>query len=52
MLICLIFSAFFSATETAYTSMNKTKMKNLAAEGNKRAERVLKQSENYDRLLY
>lgn len=51
MLICLIFSAFFSATETAYTSMNKTKMKNLAAEGNKRAERVLKQSENYDRLL-
>ncbi len=51
MLICLIFSAFFSATETAYTSMNKTKLKNLAAEGNKRAERVLKQSENYDRLL-
>lgn len=51
MLICLIFSGFFSATETAYTSMNKTKMKNLAAEGNKRAERVLHQSENYDRLL-
>ncbi|MBQ8849443.1 MAG: HlyC/CorC family transporter [Clostridia bacterium] len=51
MLICLIFSAFFSATETAYTSMNKTKMKNLASEGSKRAERVLKQSENYDRLL-
>lgn len=51
MLICLIFSAFFSATETAYTSMNKTKLKNFAAEGNKRAERVLKQSENYDRLL-
>ena len=51
MLICLIFSAFFSATETAYTSMNKTKMKNLASEGSKRAKRVLKQSENYDRLL-
>ena len=51
MLVCLIFSAFFSATETAYTSMNKTKLKNLASEGNKRAERVLKQSENYDRFL-
>ena len=51
MLICLIFSAFFSATETAYTSMNRTKLKNFAAEGNKRAERVLRQSENYDRLL-
>lgn len=51
MLVCLIFSGFFSATETAYTSFNKTKMKNLAAEGNKRAARVLKQSEKYDRLL-
>ena len=51
MLFCLIFSGFFSATETAYTSMNKTKLKNLASEGNKRAERVLRQSENYDRLL-
>lgn len=51
MLICLIFSAFFSATETAYTSMNKTKLKNLAADGSKRAQRVLKQSENYDRFL-
>ncbi len=51
MLVCLIFSAFFSATETAYTSMNKTKLKNLASEGNKRAARVLKQSENYDRFL-
>lgn len=49
--VCLIFSAFFSATETAYTSMNKTKMKNLAAEGNKRAAKVLKQSEKYDKLL-
>ena len=51
MFVCLIFSAFFSATETAYTSMNKTKLKNLASEGNKRAARVLKQSENYDRFL-
>ena len=51
MLICLIFSAFFSSTETAFTSFNQTKMKNLASEGNKRAELVLKMSENYDKLL-
>lgn len=51
MIGCLIMSAFFSATETAYTSINKTKIKNLASEGNKRAARVLRQSEKYDRLL-
>ena len=51
MLACLGFSAFFSATETAYTSFNRAKMKNLAAEGNKKAARALKISENYDKLL-
>lgn len=51
MLVCLGFSAFFSATETAYTSFNRAKMKNLAAEGNKKAARALKISENYDKLL-
>ena len=51
MLICLAFSAFFSGTETAFTSFNRTKMKNLAAEGNKRAASALKLSDNYDKLL-
>lgn len=51
MLICLAFSAFFSSSETAFTSMNHTKMKNLAAEGSKKAKLVLKMSENYDKLL-
>ena len=51
MLICLAFSAFFSASETAFTSFNHTKMKNLAAEGSKRAALVLKMSENFDKLL-
>ena len=48
MLICLAFSAFFSASETAYTSFNKTKMKTRAEEGSKKAALVLKMSENYD----
>ncbi len=51
MLVCLAFSGFFSASETAFTSFNHTKMKNLAAEGNKRAARVMKMSEDYNKLL-
>ncbi len=50
-IICLAFSAFFSASETAFTSFNKTKMKTLATEGNKRASLVLKLESNYDKLL-
>ncbi len=51
MLVCLVFSAFFSASETAFTSINHTKLKNLASEGNKRASLVLKMADNYDKLL-
>ena len=51
MLVLVALSAFFSASETAYTSFNRTKMKNLAAEGNKKAASALKLSENYDKLL-
>ena len=51
MLICLVFSAFFSSTETAFTSLNKTKMKNAASEGDKKAALVLRLSDRYDSLL-
>ncbi len=51
MLVCLVFSAFFAASETAFTSLNRNKIKNLALEGNKRAARVIKMSEGYDKLL-
>ena len=51
MIVLIAFSAFFSASETAYTSFNRTKMKNLASEGNKRAARTLKLADNYDKLL-
>lgn len=51
MLVCLIGSAFFSGTETAFTSANKTKLKNLAEEGSKRASLVLDISDKYDKLL-
>lgn len=51
MLVCLAFSAFFSATETAYTSFNKTRMRSKVEEGNKKAALVMKLSDNYDKLL-
>ena len=51
MLILVALSAFFSASETAFTSFSRTKMKNIASEGNKRAASALKLSDNYDRLL-
>ncbi len=50
-LILIALSAFFSASETAFTSFNRAKMKTLAADGNKRAASALKLADNYDRLL-
>ena len=51
MVVLLIMSSYFSATETAFTSFNKTKFKTLAEKGNKRAKLVLKLADRYDRLL-
>lgn len=48
-LICC--SAFFSATETAYSSVNKIRLKNLANDGDKKAKKALDLAEDYDRLL-
>ena len=50
-IICIIFSAFFSASETAYTSVNKIKLKTQADDGDKKAQAVLKVIGNYDRLI-
>lgn len=36
MAVCLILSAYFSATETAFSSVNTTKLKALAEKGNKK----------------
>ena len=50
-IILIMCSAYFSATETAFTSANRIKLKNMAGDGNKKAERVLVLSEKYDKLL-
>ena len=49
--ILVILSAFFSATETAFFSMNKIRMKSLAGDGDRRAKKTLKLSDNLDELL-
>lgn len=51
MLVCLILSAYFSATETAFLSMNKTKMKTLAEKGNRGAALACRLDERYDKLI-
>lgn len=49
--VLLVLSAYFSATETAFTSLNRIKIKNMAGEGNGKAKRVLNLEERYDTLL-
>ena len=49
-IILIGLSAFFSATETAFSSLNKVRLKNLAQE-KKRAKLAYKLSENYDELI-
>ena len=56
MIICLIgglvaLSAYFACSETAYTSMNSIRVKTLALEGRKNADKALRNYEHYDKLL-
>ncbi|MBQ1210856.1 MAG: HlyC/CorC family transporter, partial [Clostridia bacterium] len=51
MVLMVICSAYFSATETAFNSINKTRLRALAEKDNKRAARTLELAENYDKLL-
>ena len=51
MLILVTMSAFFSATETAFSSLSLTKIKISAEQGSKKAALILKLLEDYDKLL-
>lgn len=51
LVILVILSAFFSATETAFTSLNRIRLKSRADSGNKRAALTLRIAEDYDKLL-
>lgn len=49
--ILLLLSGFFSSAETALTTANKIRIRSLAEEGNKRAQTVLKVTEDSGKLL-
>ena len=49
--VCVILSAYFSATETAFNTFNRIRMKNAAEKGDKKAALVLSLSEDYDSLI-
>ena len=51
MLILVVLSGYFSATETAFSTFNRLKVKTLADGGNKRAQLAIKLADDYDRLL-
>lgn len=49
--ICIVLSMYFSATETAFNSISRIRLRNKAEDGNKKAMLVLKLSEQYDEML-
>ena len=51
LVVLIALSAYFSATETAFTSLNRIRMKNRADDGDRRAQRALSMAEQYDKLL-
>ena len=51
LIVLVILSAYFSATETAFTSLNRIRLKSKADAGNRRAALALKLVDQYDNLL-
>ncbi len=51
LIVLLGLSAYFSASETAFSAYNRARMKNHAQNGNKKASLALKMSENFDKIL-
>ncbi len=49
--VLVLLSAYFSATETAFSSVNKTRLKTMAEKGDKKANLALKLAEDYDKLI-
>ena len=51
MAFLVLMSAYFSATETAFSSMNRTRIKTMAEKGNSKATLAYRLSEKYDKLI-
>ncbi len=50
-IFCVIMSAYFSATETAFSTCNRIRLKTMAEKGNKKAAKTLKLVDDYDTLI-
>ena len=50
-IICLVLSAYFSATETAFASLNRIRIRNMADKGNGKAALVLRLLDRYNEVL-
>ena len=50
-LILIMMSAFFSAAETAFSSVNRIRLKSMSENGSRGAERALKILKKYDKAL-
>ena len=51
LVLMVVMSGYFSATETAFTSLNRIRLKSRADNGDKKAEKTLALAEDYDKLL-
>ena len=49
--VLVLMSGYFSATETAFSSLNKTRLKTMGEKGDKKALLTLKLAESYDKLI-
>lgn len=49
--LLILMSGFFSASEMAYSTVNKIRLRTLEADGNRAAKKVLRLLEHYDKLL-
>ncbi len=50
-LVCVMFSMYFSATETAFNALSRIRIKNKAEDGDAKAKLVLKLLDKYDEML-
>lgn len=51
LVVLILMSAYFSASETSFSALNKIRLKNMANNGNKKAKATLGIAEKYDNLL-
>lgn len=51
LMVLIVMSGFFSATEMAFSSLNKIRLKNMVSDGNKKAKLALELVEDFDKML-